>query len=413
MIEIDEFQRVTLSPWKQNSKPLKKKVPYEQLQPYFTSELHAHEQPHDGHSVKELLQPSEDIQPLSEDEIGVTQQQPNDHDDFVEEVPPPLKNIQPVNKMEAPPHPCDADSLEELPPMLDDLQPISNNGSETQPEPHDDDPVEIPLPLDNRKSQQPCNDTKRKTILHSSASADPGKLVLSILKDGVWLTDEHVDHVQWLLSEQHSTVNGFHSVLAFEAENAKVAKGQKNFIQLLNMSGDHWVTVTNIGCRENHVKVYDSLYRQPPKCQKSRDKFMACLAALLSTSQAEMLVEWPSLKRQKGCSDCGLFALAVAVSLCNGDDPSMQDYDQTVMREHLALCVDCRQMSVFPTKSASRNIGKSRQVIEPVFCNCRMPYAEGTFMIQCMKCQEWFHQKCENVPKSVSAETVFHCKACK
>ena len=202
-------------------------------------------------------------------------------------------------------------------------------------------------------------------------------------------------------------------MLAFEGEHPKVAKGQKDFIQVLNISGDHWVTVTNIGCGENGIKVYDSdsLYRQAPK--SSRPKFLACLAALLNTSSANMVVEWPSLKRQKGGSDCGLFAIAVAVSLCNGDNPSLQNYDQSIMREHLALCLACDQISTFPVKSAARKAGKSRQETEPLFCHCRMPYAEGTFMIQCMKCKGWFHMICENVPTEVTAKTVFHCRECR
>ena len=38
--EIDALQRVTLVPLKENATALKKKVPYDQLQPYKTSELH-------------------------------------------------------------------------------------------------------------------------------------------------------------------------------------------------------------------------------------------------------------------------------------------------------------------------------------------------------------------------------------
>ena len=40
---------------------------------------------------------------------------------------------------------------------------------------------------------------------------------------------------------------------------------------------------------------------------------MAYLAALLNTSLTNMDVKLPSLKRQEGSSDCGLFAIAVAV----------------------------------------------------------------------------------------------------
>ena len=38
--EIDNMQRATLVPLKDDAAPLKKKVPYDQLRPYLTSELH-------------------------------------------------------------------------------------------------------------------------------------------------------------------------------------------------------------------------------------------------------------------------------------------------------------------------------------------------------------------------------------
>ena len=36
-----------------------------------------------------------------------------------------------------------------------------------------------------------------------------------------------------------------------------------------------------------------------------------------------------------GDSDCGLFALAFITSICNGEDPVKQIYDQSAMRDHL------------------------------------------------------------------------------
>ena len=56
MTEIDSKQRVSLISLKDNAKPLKNKVPYDQLQPCITSELH---------------QFAEDVQNLSDDDDGV------------------------------------------------------------------------------------------------------------------------------------------------------------------------------------------------------------------------------------------------------------------------------------------------------------------------------------------------------
>jgi hypothetical protein len=91
----------------------------------------------------------------------------------------------------------------------------------------------------------------KRSILHCAANANPEKLVSTTLKNNYWLTDEHMDHGQWLISKQFPKMKGFHSVLAFEGKTPKVEKGLKDFVQIVNIGGNHWVTVTNIGCEEN------------------------------------------------------------------------------------------------------------------------------------------------------------------
>ena len=112
---------------------------------------------------------------------------------------------------------------------------------------------------------------------------------------------------------------------------------------------------------------------------------MQSLAALLKWASDHMVVEWLKVKKQRGGSDCGLFAIAVAITLCNGDDPMMQDYDQGVMREHLALCFDCGEIAAFPALQSGRKkkAAKSKREREHLYCHCRMPYIEGSFMVQC------------------------------
>ena len=59
-----------------------------------------------------------------------------------------------------------------------------------------------------------------------------------------------------------------HSVLAFASKPPKVQKGDKDFVQVLHVGGNHWLTVTNIGCQENRTKVFDSLCQKLSKKEK-------------------------------------------------------------------------------------------------------------------------------------------------
>ena len=60
----------------------------------------------------------------------------------------------------------------------------------------------------------------------------------------------------WLLSKQFPEGKGLYSVLAFEGENPKVEKGLNDFVQIINVSAQHWVTVSNVGCEDNSFNVF-------------------------------------------------------------------------------------------------------------------------------------------------------------
>ena len=55
-----------------------------------------------------------------------------------------------------------------------------------------------------------------------------------------------------------------------------------------------------------------------------------------------------SMQRQNGSADCGLFAIAVAVDMAHGLDPSRATYKQPLMRRHLVKCFDQQVMAIFP-----------------------------------------------------------------
>ncbi|MPC69752.1 hypothetical protein E2C01_063983 [Portunus trituberculatus] len=100
------------------------------------------------------------------------------------------------------------------------------------------------------------------------AHGDPGVAAKGITCTGTWLSDEHVDHAQHMLGKNFPSISGFQSTVVFES--TKIKSPKLKFIQILNVYGNHWVTVSNIQCNSiNEIKIYDSLKsRQLETCEK-------------------------------------------------------------------------------------------------------------------------------------------------
>ena len=74
--------------------------------------------------------------------------------------------------------------------------------------------------------------------------------------------------------------------------------------------------------------------------------------SLLHCSKSDVTVNIMQLQQQSNGSDCGVYAIACAASLCNGDEPSDQCWDEKKLCLHLLQCSESTSMSVFPASAA-------------------------------------------------------------
>ena len=124
------------------------------------------------------------------------------------------------------------------------------------------------------------------------------------------------------------------------------------FVQVLNVSVCHWITISTIGCQQGVVNVYDSI----PSCSvplRTKEQ----IAAIICTQAKKIILEFPAVQSQRGSSDCGLFALAFATSLCLG---LQTNYIQHTLRSHLLDCFTQRLISAF-----SRTTRKKKVTTQP------------------------------------------------
>ncbi len=68
-----------------------------------------------------------------------------------------------------------------------------------------------------------------------------------------------------------------------------------------------------------------------------------------SGAETSLAIHVPKLQRQRGASDCGVFAIAFSCHVARGDDVEDMEFDQGKMRSHLSNCFSNKKLLPFPT----------------------------------------------------------------
>jgi ribonuclease HI/exonuclease III len=124
---------------------------------------------------------------------------------------------------------------------------------------------------------------------------------------------------------------------------------QGETVQVHHNGAEHWVTSSSMGGR---LRLYDSLNTRPTT--NLLEQFAAIYSpGSNSTAMARRTEQIHMAHRQRGARDCGLFAIAYAVDLAQGVEPSRIKYNQPLMRSHLLRCFASGTITQFPRHLAS------------------------------------------------------------
>ena len=88
--------------------------------------------------------------------------------------------------------------------------------------------------------------------------------------------------------------------------------------------------------------------------------------------------------------------MAFSVKLCQGNDPVEMMFSQIEMRHHLVSCFEKKNFESFP-RMKRRNKGarmKNECMTYAVYGFYQYPDIYDAKMIECPKCQEWYHYPC-------------------
>jgi hypothetical protein len=173
------------------------------------------------------------------------------------------------------------------------------------------DLTDLPAPKKRRELHQLSGNSSEKFWLEDLGLYPADRLCLT---NGKWITDNIINACQRLMRNAYPHIRGLEDTSLGETLAFTIQRGE--FVQVLNVSGCHWITISTIGCQQGVVNVYDSI----PSCSvplRTKEQ----IAAIICTQAKKIILEFPAVQSQRGSSDCGLFALAFATSLCLGQNP--------------------------------------------------------------------------------------------
>ena len=147
-----------------------------------------------------------------------------------------------------------------------------------------------------------------------------------IIVYGEWLTDTVIDAAQELLKERFPEIGGLQRTTLGQTLSYAVERGE--FVQILNIRGNHWITTSSVGCSPNHLNIYDSI---PDGDISSRAKLQ--IAALLCTGAKAITLKFPDVQIQHGLSDCGF----VFYCICNNIMYWISQQKLSMIKENLEI----------------------------------------------------------------------------
>ena len=166
----------------------------------------------------------------------------------------------------------------------------------------------------------------------------------NVIIQGEKLTDKHMNASQKLLKGQFTLIEGLCTTL--KVTICSYTTWIPNYLQIFHTFGDHWITLTTIGCGKDHILVYDSLYDDIDSATKNSVETVF--------RGSKLCYSVPAVPKQKSPMDCGLYAIAYATYLAHGKDPkrlTTRYFKQELMRYHLVKCFEQGHLTEFPELS--------------------------------------------------------------
>ena len=225
-----------------------------------------------------------------------------------------------------------------------------------------------------------------------------------------WLNDKIITASRELLKQHFPDVDGLEPPTLEQINGFQAHTG--TFAQVLNMKSNHWILVSNLGCENNTVHVYNTMHSSLPMST------VDTIARLAFCSSDVLTIKMVDVSPQKNSSDCGVLCVAIAFDILSARAPCVANYDHKLLREHLSNCLNNCFLTPFPVigHRSLTDIHYKFTLNVELYCVCRMPEHPGEEdMAERENCHKWFHQHCASIPEGVFDEDIqepWECPEC-
>ncbi|CAH1272909.1 PKD2 [Branchiostoma lanceolatum] len=242
---------------------------------------------------------------------------------------------------------------------------------------------------------------ERKVEWPSVKMSARNKVALTYLQ---MLTDDHIQAAQMLLRRQYPALQGLEGPAVGLCDDGFVKMTGKG-LQIHHNNHQHWVLSSYT---DGKVCLYDSL--SVPMTPSLQTQLCQSYAAFVDQTRNALTVFLPDVQRQKNVLDCGLFAIAWAVDIAEGQDVSRVVYDNRKMRSHMKTCFKQGNLTPFPRLTGFRKKeGRTKVQQITLVCHCEQGERLGR-MERCKACGRIFHVSC--LPVSPPSDGTWVCGDC-
>ena len=242
-----------------------------------------------------------------------------------------------------------------------------------------------------------------------------------LIQNGNWLNDNHMRAANDIAKGQFKDINGFQDTVmvpyldkngTWVIPELRMIRQEPPCVQIHHTGNSHWVVSFQF---KNDKRIYllDSLYSQ----QRIPTSLRLQLALLYGQGNENLQVLTPVISKQKGGSDCGIYAIANMVEFCIGNFLPIDDkfnikgdYLQYEMRENLLTYFQNGIFCEFEKTGKNRKEVKMIEHEIAITCPCGLP-DEYCDMIGCDDCDGWYHKICANMDVSKLPES-WQCDQC-